>query len=266
MAIGGSMHDDIPARRRRTLWAIVAGVLAGAPWPFSPTSPAAAEPTDPRPTRVMPLGDSLTDGYNVPGGYRIELAARLAADDVAVDFVGSLSNGPATLRDREHEGHSGFRIDEISRPVGRWLRRSRPDIVLLMIGTNDVVQDHRLRAAPDRLSDLIDRIVATLPGTQVIVASIPQIGGSPNAERVVAYNADIPDIVMSKIDEGKDVTYVDINSVIEPSDLHTDYTHLNATGYCKVGDAWFVAIRSVLGLGPPPSPAPTSTPESCAIP
>ena len=39
----------------------------------------------------------------------------------------------------------------------------------------------------------------------------------------MAYNADIPDIVMSKIDEGKDVTYVDINSVIEPSDLHTDY-------------------------------------------
>ena len=42
----------------------------------------------------MPLGDSLTDGYNIPGGYRIELVSRLDADDLDVDFVGSLRNGP----------------------------------------------------------------------------------------------------------------------------------------------------------------------------
>ena len=267
MANGGGKRDDIPRRwRLRTLWGIVAGTLASVPRPYAPRSPAAAEPDDPQPIRVMPLGDSLTEGYNLPGGYRNELAERFADDGLAVDFVGSLSNGPATLRDREHEGHSGFRIDEIAGPVGRSLRRYRPDIVLLMIGTNDVVQDHRLPTAPDRLSALIDRILTTLPRTHVIVASIPKIEGSPNAERVVAFNADIPGIVESKIDEGKDVSYVDINSVIELDNLHTDYTHLNATGHCKVADAWYPAIRSVLGLGPPVPSVPTSSPESCALP
>jgi lysophospholipase L1-like esterase len=42
------------------------------------------------------------------------------------------------------------------------------------------------------------------------------------------------------------VTYVDINSVIEPSDLHTDYTHLNASGYRKVADEWYRALGSTL--------------------
>jgi lysophospholipase L1-like esterase len=64
------------------------------------------------------------------------------------------------------------------------LRRERPDIVLPMIGTNDVVQGRRRSTAPERLGDLVDRIASVLPDAHVLFASIPQIGGSPNAERV----------------------------------------------------------------------------------
>src|SRR5215208_7092891 len=92
------------------------------------------------PIRIMPLGDSLTDGFNVPGGYRIELWSRLAAEGLCIDFVGSLANGPSTLPDRDHEGHSGWRIDQVSDAVVPWLQRSRPHVVLLLIGTNDVGQ------------------------------------------------------------------------------------------------------------------------------
>ncbi len=154
----------------------------------------------------MPLGDSLTDGYNIPGGYRIDLLARLDDDDLDVDLVGSLRNGPSSLRDRDHEGHSGFRIDEIAESVDRWLTRYEPDIVLLLIGTNDVVQDYRLDTAPERLGDLIDQITATVPTTHVIVGSIPQIVGPPNDERVVAYNAEVPGIVGDRVEDGEPVS------------------------------------------------------------
>ena len=60
--------------------------------------------------KVMPLGDSLTDGYYTPGGYRPDLAELLGQDGLLVDYVGSLANGPAGFRDQEHEGHSGWRI------------------------------------------------------------------------------------------------------------------------------------------------------------
>src|SRR5215813_8194488 len=63
--------------------------------------------------RVMPLGDSITDGSTVPGGYRINLWQRMAAGGYTVDFVGSEFNGPAALGDHDHEGHSGWRIDQL---------------------------------------------------------------------------------------------------------------------------------------------------------
>jgi lysophospholipase L1-like esterase len=210
-----------PPQRRRTVARFVLVAMTVILLLGSVSPSAAAAPDEPAPITVMPLGDSLTDGYNIPGGYRVDLAERFADDDLAIDLVGSLSNGPASLTDREPEGHSGFRIDEIA---------------------------------------------ASLPTSHLIVASIPQILGSPYAERIEAFNADVPGVVSSKIDEGKQVSYVDMYSVTEVSDLHTDYTHMNATGYCKLADAWFVAIHRVLGDGPETSAvAPTRQP-SCALP
>src|SRR5438477_7028467 len=45
--------------------------------------------------RVMPLGDSITNGETTPGGYRINLWQRVVNGGYTVDFVGSQSNGPA---------------------------------------------------------------------------------------------------------------------------------------------------------------------------
>jgi len=61
-----------------------------------------------------------------------------------VDFVGSLSNGPASLGDKDHEGHRGFRIDRVP-SVDGWLDTQQPDITLLMIGTNDMFWDNGLK-------------------------------------------------------------------------------------------------------------------------
>ena len=59
--------------------------------------------------KVMPLGDSITDGITVPGAYRTGLWQRFAGGGYKVDFVGSLSGGPSNLGDHDHEGHSGWR-------------------------------------------------------------------------------------------------------------------------------------------------------------
>jgi hypothetical protein len=51
--------------------------------------------------RVMPLGDSITDGFTVPGGYRVDLWQKIVASGRTIDFVGSQSNGPGNLGDRD---------------------------------------------------------------------------------------------------------------------------------------------------------------------
>src|SRR6185295_11991095 len=66
------------------------------------------------PIGIMPLGDSLTHGHTIEGGYRIGLWPALVAAHSNIDFVGSAYNGPSTLEDRHHEGHVGWRIDQLA--------------------------------------------------------------------------------------------------------------------------------------------------------
>src|ERR1700704_5444688 len=129
--------------RMRWLAAAALAALAGA---ALHSGPAAAESNGGG--RGMPLGDSITDGLTVPGGYRIGLWQRFGAGGFRVDFVGSLFNGPASPGDHDHEGHSGWRIDMIDANIVNWARTTNPHTVLLHIGTNDVLQNSNLPGAP----------------------------------------------------------------------------------------------------------------------
>src|SRR5262245_2612619 len=102
--------------------------------------------------KVMPLGDSLTaGGYNlekkwfVDSGYREKLKAELDLMNIQTDFVGSLSHGTKEFLDREHEGYSGYRINEICQSFESTFIRTQPDIVLLLAGSNDLFQDFELK-------------------------------------------------------------------------------------------------------------------------
>jgi lysophospholipase L1-like esterase len=191
--------------------------------------------------RVMPLGDSITDGYNVPGGYRIGLWQRMAGGGYTVDFVGSGFNGPPELGDHDHEGHSGWRIDQIDANIVGWLRTSAPHTVLLHIGTNDVNQNFDVANAPARLSTLVDHILANAPGVELFVAQITPETDPAREALVKAYNAALPAVVQGK---GSHVHLVDMHSALTTADL-ADGVHPTAAGYTKMGAVWYSALQSV---------------------
>jgi lysophospholipase L1-like esterase len=197
-------------------------------------------------TRVMPLGDSITDGVGVSGGggYRVGLWQRLAQNGYTTDFVGSGYNGPASLGDHDHEGHSGWRIDQLDANVVGWLRTYTPRTVLLHIGTNDITQNRDLANAPARLASVVDKITSTSPQTDVFVSTLIPVSYAD--AKVRAYNAAIPGIVSSRAANGKRVHLVDMYSAVSTADL-TDGVHPNATGYDKMAAAWFAALRAVPG-------------------
>jgi lysophospholipase L1-like esterase len=201
--------------------------------------------------KVMPLGDSITDGITVPGAYRTGLWQRFVAGGYKVDFVGSLSGGPAALGDHDHEGHSGWRIDQIDANITGWLQTYQPHTVLLHIGTNDILQNDDVSNAPNRLSGLIDHITAADPGAEVFVAQIIPLANSGQNAQVRTYNAAIPGIVSSKVSAGKHVHLVDMYDALSTSDL-ADGVHPTATGYDKMAAAWYSALLSVSGsIGQP---------------
>ncbi|MGJ6967767.1 lectin [Streptosporangium sp. G11] len=215
--------------------------------------------------RVMPLGDSITEGTQVPGGYRIGLWQRLVSGRYTVDFVGSQFNGPGNLGDHDHQGHPGWRIDQIDANITNWARTQNPRTVLLHIGTNDILQNYNVAGAPQRLSTLIDRITATVPDAEVFVATIIPLSNSGQAAAARTFNAAIPGIVQNKVNSGRRVHLVDMHSKLTTSDL-IDGIHPTAGGYDKMAAAWYAALQSVSGSigqpgGPSPTPTPTLTPS-----
>jgi lysophospholipase L1-like esterase len=196
--------------------------------------------------KVMPLGDSITDGITVPGAYRTGLWQRFVSGGYTVDFVGSLSSGPASLGDHDHEGHSGWRIDQIDANVVTWLHTYQPHTVLLHIGTNDILQNDDVANAPTRLSGLIDHITATVPTAEVFVAQIIPLANSGQNAEVRTYNAAIPGIVSAKASAGQHVHLVDMYDALTTSDL-ADGVHPTASGYDKMAAVWYSALQSVPG-------------------
>jgi lysophospholipase L1-like esterase len=195
--------------------------------------------------RIMPLGDSITDGIDIPGGYRTELWRRLRAAGYRNDFVGSQFNGPRQLSDHDHEGHPGWRIDEIDASVEGWLRAAKPHSVLLHIGSNDVAQSIDLPGAPARLSKLVDHITTVAPNAEVFVATIVPFGWPSGDAAVQAYNNTIPAMVKSKARNGKHVHLVDMHSALTPDDLGADDLHPTAAGYAKMAKVWSTALQAV---------------------
>ncbi|BCJ62523.1 ricin-type beta-trefoil lectin domain protein [Micromonospora endophytica] len=239
--------------RTRARWlTLVAALGLGAAAVLAPAGTASAESNGG--VRVMPLGDSITEGTQIPGGYRIGLWQRLVNGRYTVDFVGSQFNGPTSLGDRDHQGHPGWRIDQIDANIVGWLNTQRPKTVLLHIGTNDILQNYNVSTAPNRLSSLIDRITTTAPDAEVFVAQIITLTNTNQAAAVRTFNAAIPGIVQSKVNAGKRVHLVNMHSALTTADL-IDGIHPTAAGYDKMAAVWYSALQSVPGsIGTPGNP------------
>jgi lysophospholipase L1-like esterase len=219
----------------------------------------------------MPLGDSITDGVGSSGpggGYRVELFHAAVQAHQALTFVGSATdpNGPAMLDGkvfpRNHEGHQRFTIDDsattsgISPLVDQSIATNQPQIILLMIGTNDVNLNVDVPNAPTRLGALLDRMINDAPNALLVVAKItPWMDDGANASVVQPYNNAITGVVQTRAAAGKHVIAVDMYAPFTANPnfktaLMSDFLHPNDAGYVIMGDVWYAAIRSYLPAAP----------------
>jgi lysophospholipase L1-like esterase len=197
----------------------------------------------------MPLGDSITygEGSSQGGGYRLPLWNALRAQGAPITFVGSMHTGPTGFA-RDNEGHPGWKVDQIAGRVVNWLRKYRPQIILLHIGTNDVLRQDDLARAPARLRRLVDLITSTAPEATLIVAQIIPLGRGPRLDAdVLNYNRAIPDLVRAEVADGRNVRYIDMYHSIS-STLLPDGIHPNDQAYTLMARAWEQALLPLLHL------------------
>ncbi len=197
--------------------------------------------------RLMPLGDSITYGVgsSTGNGYRKPLWDTLSAEGHSLDFVGTVRSG--SMSDPDNEGHSGWRIDQIASIADGSLAQYRPNVVTLMIGTNDLNQNYQVSTASARLDSLIDQVVADAPDATVLVASLIVSTSSVEEANRAAFNAQIPGMVQAKQAAGKHVGYVDMSS-LTAADL-SDSLHPNDGGYQKMAAAFNGGVQAADSRG-----------------
>jgi lysophospholipase L1-like esterase len=232
--------------------------------PTPPEPPAFAPcPSDGSPCRIMPLGDSITFGIGArtplfdQGGYRMELFRMARAEGHAITFVGRQANGPASVANEAfpaaHEGYPGATINDgnnqLANRVDGAIAAANPDIVLLMIGTNDV--NGNVNNPPDDLRNLINQITNGAPDALLVVAQIVPTRTPGTNTRVQAYNATLATLVADAAAAGKHVELVDMFSafVANPNfatALLIDNLHPNDAGFVVMAQTWYPAIEGVL--------------------
>jgi len=203
---------------------------------------------------IMPLGDSITHGSDGHASYRYWLDHALHGASIPFDFVGSVTgvhNGypPYEDYDQDHEGHWGWRVDQILEHIAGWTGAYAPKIVLIHLGHNDLWQNESLESTVEELGALVDTIRSIRPSIAICLAQIipasPLFGG-PGLRRIPEFNALLPALVAGRQMEGSPLVLVDQYTGFDPLVDTYDGVHPDESGEIKLADRWMEALLPLL--------------------
>ena len=222
--------------------------------------------------RIMPAGDSITFGMGDTGGYRKYLDYFLKEKGYTnFDFVGpegknSASfnyNGKTVTYDDNHAGYSGYTILKQQGGYGGGLydvlketdavKKTQPNIILLIIGTNDMNYNHTESELEKDLHTLLDFMIADMPSDGMIfLSTIPELGGGmfmgggDKTAQIASYNNLVKKVANEYNSSGKQVTFADIHGCLNGTADLGDGVHPNAVGYEKMGKYWAEVVDEYL--------------------
>jgi acyl-CoA thioesterase I len=201
--------------------------------------------------KIMPLGDSIIQGNKTHVSYRRSLWKLIQSQRYAVDFVGSLrtqQDGEAPVKDfdLDHEGHWGWRVDEILAQLDGWAKAMKPDIVLIHLGTNDIAQQQDLKETVAELKQVITKLRGVNPKVKVLMAQIIPLLGSE--ARCKEFNGQLQVLARQITTQESPVVVVDqfTGFRAEAGKDTYDGAHPNRIGEQKMAQRWLSALKSFL--------------------
>jgi acyl-CoA thioesterase I len=203
--------------------------------------------------KIMPLGDSITQGNRSNVSYRRPLWKLLKSQGYAVDFVGSLKtqqDGEVWEKDRDfdldHEGHWGWRVDEVLAHLDGWVKAVKPDIALIHLGTNDLTQQQDMKETVAELKQVVMKLRSANPKVKVLMAQvIPLLGNEAKCKELNGLIAALARQITTK---QSPVVAVDqfTGFRAEPGKDTYDGAHPNAMGEQKMAQRWLSALKPFL--------------------
>mmetsp|Transcript_9756 Transcript_9756/g.18332 ORF Transcript_9756/g.18332 Transcript_9756/m.18332 type:complete len:962 (-) Transcript_9756:1208-4093(-) len=207
--------------------------------------------------RVMPMGDSITVGLGFNGGYRKPLFLNLQENGYDIEFVGNSTENVSSsmgLNMDRHEGHKRWGINnflEFSREILDMA--DDPDVILLMIGNEDMRDRNLFPDAIDRLDHLITHIADMRPHSLLIVSSVLPVQSNSTQKwisrinkRIEDFNTRIPSMVERQQKAGIKISFVDLAENIGDGELQ-NFIHPTKIGYKLIGSLWATAIMQNIG-------------------
>ncbi|MEW6053658.1 MAG: LamG-like jellyroll fold domain-containing protein [Nitrospirota bacterium] len=217
------------------------------------------------PVRIMQLGDSITFGeppYDpiLVKGFRQPLYQSLTDAGYSFDFVGSMQDGDISLFDIDHEGHGGWAAKRERPPYGGGiapyvqgiLTTNPADVVLLHIGTNDVSDG--LENAND-VAEILDNIDILSNDIVVVLSKIIR-RTDDKAVKTTLFNNAVGAMATTRIASGDRIVVVDHENALNYSTDMASVLHPNQTGYNKMANVWFNALRAFLPVCAEPAMPP----------
>ncbi|KAJ4379738.1 hypothetical protein N0V86_004920 [Didymella sp. IMI 355093] len=200
--------------------------------------------------KVMPFGASI-----VSRCWRANLQAKLRTDKVTnFDFVGSQkSTCSGTNVDQDHEGHPGSQATDFAANgnLTVWLDQNPPDVILMLIGTNDILLGKKSTGDIIKSYDtLIAQMRAKNPKMYIIFSNLLPLDTKrwPQAaqDSIVNLNAAIKQYAPSKSTRNSPVTFVDNYTGFDAVKDTEDGEHPNDAGNEKMATKFFAPTRDAI--------------------
>ncbi|MGH7856155.1 MAG: SGNH/GDSL hydrolase family protein [Candidatus Binatia bacterium] len=230
--------------------AAATALAAGQSPPTAHQGPAIGPP---RPVRIMPLGDSITEGKSGDATWRYWLQKKLKAEGCVIDYVGS-RRGVLRGRPRfpdfdpDHEGHWGWTTAQVRERIDGWAQKAKPEIVLLHLGTNDLGIDPATIA--ENLAAIVEAVRRTRPTVIVFVARLIPAADVP-VEVLSRTNDVIARMAAKRARPDSPVIVVDQSTGFDAATDTYDGVHPNESGEKKMAARWFEALGGRLECARP---------------
>ncbi len=204
--------------------------------------------------RIMPVGDSITAGRYIGGSgdtytsYRRPLWFDLQNGGYNVDFVGDRQRGYGNKDfDMDMSGDGGWPAQWVVGNITNWMVDYDPDIILLHIGTNDLLRGEGEANAIADIQEIISRVRNVKPDTIIFIAQVFPLDHNGYTEDLL--NAQIATLSNLSTPESP-IIIVDQNTGINLATQSYDNIHPNLAGEEEMAVRWFAALTPILdGIG-----------------
>jgi acetyl esterase/lipase len=196
--------------------------------------------------RIMPVGDSITEGRSDFSCYRYPLWEKLFTAGYLVEYVGSRTN-ESRIGPLPHEGYGGMTPEFIATNAVSSFQKYPADIVLLHAGGNHFSVENPVDGIVAANESMIRGFRKVNTNVIVLLAQVIPSGKLPKYSYFPQLNEKLSKLAARLNTPSQPVILVNQAEGFDwRTDTINDHVHPNAMGAEKMACRWFAALTNLL--------------------